>query len=170
MKKRILILILAIIGIILTPIVILNIDKINSNPNSNPMWEDYIESGIYTAQEEIHDENITYSLDTYMWRDFMPISPPDGKPLIAVITVYAHNAENFPLTTKIERLWIINGAEIKSASATDEFKVDGNQYEMVFRDGPKWGPDIVIDVVVKMKINSQIYYLKAENQMIHATS
>jgi hypothetical protein len=138
--------------------------------NSSPMWEDYVENGIFTAQEEIHNENITYSLSTYMWRDFMPISPPDGKPLIAVITVYAHNAENFPLTTKIERLWIINGAEIKSASATDEFKVDGNKYEMGFRDGPKWDPGIVIDVVVKMKVNSQIYYLKAENQMIHATS
>ncbi len=147
----------------------MNIDKINSNRNSNPMWDDYIESGIYTAQEEIHDENITYSLDTYMWRDFMPISPPDGKPLIVITKVYAYNVEDFPLTTNIERLWIIDGTNIKSANATDEFSVEGAKYEMVFRDGPKWGPGIKIDVVVKLNVHSLIYYLKAVNQTIHGT-
>jgi len=151
------------------PLVLLSIDKTNSNPNSNPMWEDYVENDIYTAQEEIHIGNITYSLSTYMWRDFMPISPPDGKPLIAIIRVYACNVENFPLTTSIERLWIIAGTNILSTTATEEVRVDGAIYEMVFRDGPKWGPGIKIDVVVKLNVHSQIYYLKAVNQMIHAT-
>ena len=147
------------------PIVIISVDRANTNPK----WYNYIEQGIFTASGEIVIGDITYTLETYMWRDFMPISPPGGKPLIAIIWVHASGIDDFPVSTTIERLWIIDGTNILSTAATEEVRVDGNEFEMVFRDGPKWGPGIGFDVVVKLSINAQIYYLKAVNQTIFAT-
>ena len=139
-------------------------------PSPGSKWEYYIESGIYTALEEVNIENITYSLETYMWRDFMPVSPPDGKPLIVIIKIHALDAEEFPLIITLERLWIINGLTISSTLATNEYKIYGNTFQMIFRDGPKWGPGIMIDVVVKLKsMDFNFYYLKAINQTIHRT-
>ncbi|MFX1277382.1 MAG: hypothetical protein ACFFCE_12465 [Promethearchaeota archaeon] len=162
------ILIICVIAFITIPVAIIVMVNLKDS-NSNPKWDYYVEPGIYTAQEEIHEGNIIYTLWTYIYRDFMPISPPGGKPLIAGIRVYANNVEDFPLTTKIERLWIIDGSKIKSTLATDEVSIDGSIYEMVFRDGPKWGPGFEIDVVVKLNSSLNIYYIKAINQYIHAT-
>ena len=133
-------------------------------------WEYNVEPGIYTASEEVAMGNLTYSLETYMWRDFMPISPPDGKPLIVIIKIIAIDTEEFPLTISIERLWLINGLAIKSTLATNEYKIYGNTLEMVFHNGPKWGPGISIDIVVKLKyMDFRSYYLKAFNQPIYRT-
>ncbi len=139
-------------------------------PSAANEWDDYTESGIYTASEEVNIGNITYYLETYMWRDFMPISPPDGKPLIVIIKIHVIGVLEFPSVINLERLWLIDGTEIISALPTNEYKVYGNIFEMTFRGGPKWGPGISIDVVVKLKgINFSFYYLKAINQPIHRT-
>lgn len=139
-------------------------------PSAEPKWKYYIEPGIYTASEEVSIDNTTFSLETYMWRDFMPISPPDGKPLIVITKIHTIGVIEFPVAISIERIWIIDGTNISSTTATDEFKVYGNKYEMVFRDGPKWGPGNLIDVCVKMKsISGNSYYLKAVDQPIYRT-
>jgi hypothetical protein len=57
-----------------------------------------------------------------------------------------------------------------STLATNEYRIYGNTLEMVFRDGPKWGPGIFIDIVVKLKyMDFKSYYLKAFNQPIYRT-
>ncbi len=162
------ILIICVIAFITIPVAIILMVNLKDS-NSNPKWDYYVEPGIYKAQEEIHEGNITYILWTYLNRDFMPISPPGGKPLAAIIRVQASNTEQFPLTTKVERLWIFNGTKINSTLATDEFSIDGSIYEMVFRDGPKWEVGLKIDVVVKLNTSFNIYYLKAVNQTIHSS-
>ena len=133
-------------------------------------WEYNIEPGIYDAPEEVTLGNMSLSLETYMWRDFMPISPPDGKPLIVVIMIHAQNVVEFPLTVQIDRIWIINGSSVRSTLATNETRTYNNTLEMVFRDGPKWGPGISIDVVVKLKyLDFSFLYLLAPNQTIYMT-
>ena len=104
-----------------------------------------------------------------MWRDFMPISPPDGKPLIVIVWVNALGVNNFPSSTIIKRLWLINGLDIISTLPTEEYSVDGNTLEMVFRNGPKWGPNIFVDVIVKLIDIDFDFCVKAVNQTIHRT-
>lgn len=141
-----------------------------TNEPGTTVWDNYTEIGIYTALEEIEIGDINYSLETYMWRDFMPISPPDGKPLIAIIKIHVSDILVFPSELSLERIWLINDINIISALHTTEYKISGNIFEMVFRNGPKWGPGIAIDVVVKLRdINQNIYYLKAVNQPIYRT-
>lgn len=152
--------------IVIIPIIVLTL----SRNDTSSKWNYYFESGIYSASEEVNINGIGYTLETYMWRDFMPISPPNGKPLIVIIQIYAVGEEKFPTSIKIERLWLINGSIIISTISTDEYSINGNCLEMVFRDGPKWGPGIYIDVVVKLiEINFNRYYLKAVNQYIYRT-
>jgi len=146
----------------------------NRDPNPNLLYEwddEYTEPGLYSADEEIRIDNITYTLETYAWRDFMPICPPDGQPLIIITYVQAMEIQDFPVNVFIERIWIIDGETINSSRATAEHRITGNTFEMVFREGPKWGPLIAIDVVVKLILaNSSYYYLKACNQWIEMTS
>ena len=168
MKKHIGLIIpfILIISIVVIPIALLMLERTNTNPK----WYYTIDPGIFTASEEIEIKDITYTIETYMWRDFMPISPPDGKPLIVIIRVHAIGIDNYPLSTVIERLWLIDVLNIVSTQSSEEYRVDVNTFEMVFRDGPKWGPGISIDVVVKLiSIDSGIYYLKAFSQLIEAT-
>ncbi len=41
--------------------------------------------------EKIKINNKEYRLKTVLWRDFMPISPPDGKPLMAIVNIQDEN-------------------------------------------------------------------------------
>ena len=146
--------------------------EINTEPNlpsPDSEWVYYIEPCIYTASEEVIVDGITYSLETYMWRDFMPISPPDGKPLIVIIWIHAEGVDDFPLSTKIKRLWLIDDSDLTSTLSTEEYSVNGNTMEMIFQNGPKWGPGILVDVVVKLANLDLNFCLKAVDQTIHRT-
>jgi hypothetical protein len=91
-------------------------------------------------------------LSTTLWRDFMPISPPDGKPLIAVAYITATDTARFPSTVSADAIWIINGQQVwASWLALEPFPpVQPNRIERVARNGPKWGPNIYVDVVVRL--------------------
>jgi len=159
------VLVLVLIGFSVLSTVLLVYDR--SSPDSE--WEYYIEPCIFTASEEVNVGGITYSLETYMWRDFMPISPPDGRPLIVIIRVHALGVDDFPLSTIIERLWLIDGSNIISTLHTEEYSVNGNTLEMFFRNGPKWGPGIFVDVIVKLIDMDFSFCVKAVDQPIHQT-
>ncbi|MEJ2252147.1 MAG: hypothetical protein P8Y70_11050 [Candidatus Lokiarchaeota archaeon] len=168
--KKITIILFFIIGIIILTSFSLIFFWSSQRPSQPSKWGYYTEAGIYNATEDVKIGNIALSLETYIWRDFMPITPPDGKPLTVIIKIHAQNVSEFPTTLSIERIWIINKLSINSTLATNEFRIYNNTYEMVFRDGPKWGPGIKIDVVVKLKYyDLSFYYLKASNQTIYRT-
>ena len=138
-------------------------------PSPDSGWDYYTEPSIYSAMEEVDVNGIIYSLEPYMWRDFMPSSPPDGKPLIVFVRIHALGVDIFPSRTKIGRLWLIDGLNVISALPTEEFSVNGNVLEMVFRNGPKWGPGITVDVIVKLNDNNFPFCVKAVNQTIQRT-
>ena len=107
-------------------------------------------------------------------RDFQPATPPDGKPLIALIRVIAIDLLPFPSTLDANRLWVINGQEVWEKEFSDEeIPTDPNrkhQLEKIARNGPKWGPGIYVDVVVRIiDYKNKTYLLKASNQYIGRT-
>ncbi len=127
---------------------------------------------LLSAPEQIEIENRQYILESYLSRDFMPISPPDGKPLIALVTITAADSLEFPSSINADKLWVIkNPEEIWETAFTNE-KLTPNynyQLEKIARDGPKWGPNIQVDVVVRITHEGNTYLLKASNQTIHRT-
>ena len=108
-------------------------------------------------------------LAPYLWRDFQPISPPDGKPLIAVLRVKAADGAALAATFHVDGAWVINGAEVWTASVGEE-KLASAYYEVVARDGPKWGPNVSVDVVVRIRETSgSSKLLRAAAQVIQRT-
>ena len=104
----------------------------------------------------------------------MPVSPPDGKPLIALVRIIAIDLLPFPSTLDANRLWVINGQEVwQTEFSYEERPTDPNrkhQLEKIARNGPKWGPGIYVDVVVRIiDYKNKTYLLKASNQYIGRT-
>lgn len=113
-------------------------------------------------------------LSTYLWRDFQPMSPADGKPLIALVFVTADDTLPFPPTISADAIWIVYKGEVWKSWFTNESTLDPlqkpNRFVKIARDGPKWGPDVQVDVIVRVnnkKGASQL--LRASNQFIGRT-
>jgi hypothetical protein len=129
---------------------------------------------LISSPEQIEVDGRKYILETYLWRDFMPISPPDGKPLIALIRVTALDLMPFPATLDADRLWVINGQQVwETEFSNEELPENPNrrhQLEKIARSGPKWGPGLYVDVVVRIvDYKNKEYLLRASKQYIGRT-
>lgn len=63
-----------------------DVEVVNKN---EPLLPDIAVEQLLGYPDTIYIEGRQVYLSTYMWRDFMPISPPDGKPLIAIMSITA---------------------------------------------------------------------------------
>lgn len=113
-------------------------------------------------------------LSTYMWRDFQPISPPNGKPLIALIYVTATDSIRLPSNISVDAVWIVYNNEVWKSWLSDANPSSPqqipNRIEKVARDGPKWGPHVFVDVIVRVYNGSGTsFLLRASNQWISRT-
>jgi hypothetical protein len=128
------------------------------------------------------------SLSAYVWRDFMPSvqSMIDGKPMIAVFKVATSDKKSFPSGIRIERAWVLFGEQMWE---TSDFREqiggpannkdssekwincsDATVCEAVARGGPKWGPGVFVDVVVRLSDREgRQHLLQAPKQYVQRT-
>jgi len=68
-------------------------------------------------------------------------------------------------------VWVFNGGQSWSAVPQQERPRPETSpvYELVARDGPKWGPGISVDVVVRLRSPDGTFLLRAADQPIRAT-
>lgn len=111
------------------------------------------------------------TLGTYLWRDFQPISPPDGKPLAAVLHVTTGDGSDVPATLRADMVWVLYGTEIWTAVPEERPRSEtAPVYEAAAHDGPKWGPGANVDVVVRLRdANGRTLLLRAPDQPIRTT-
>ncbi len=116
-------------------------------------------------------DSTNFTLSVYLWRDFMPISPIDGKPMEAVVHIKTSDYSDFPPNLNADKLWVIDSAEIWETDLVD-FTVDSLfQISKKASDGPKWQTGIFVDAVVRLVQDDSIYYyLKTENIEIIRTN
>jgi hypothetical protein len=115
-----------------------------------------------------------YTLETSLWRDFMPGSNSGGSDLAAVIDITAVDKLPFPAEIDSSRLWVIKGEEVWETGFADEQRPPDQahlyQLRKIARDGPKWDTGIQVDVVVKItSLGGMSYLLRATKQTIGAT-
>jgi hypothetical protein len=111
-------------------------------------------------------------LDASLWRDFMPISPPDGKPLAGVVRVRTEDGSGVPASVRADAVWVLKGSDIWSTVPREEWSrhETAPNYDVVVRDGPKWGPGITVDVVVRLRDTSERdLLLRVANRLIQGT-
>lgn len=128
---------------------------------------------LQAAPERIEINGTKYTLETFLCRDFFPPSRPDGSPLWALVKVKAPGETAISSKIDATRLWVVKGIEIwETELASREGSTIGDTLEKVGRDGPKWGPEISVDVVVRIidLKSGRSYLLKASNQDIHRIS
>jgi len=131
-----------------------------------------VTSELRNAPQEVPAGGVTVHLETYLWRDFQPIAPPDGQPLIAVLRVKTVDGASIPAALRADSVWILNGDLAWAAAVREEWprEADPSFFEVVARDGPKWGPGIEVDVVVRLRdAAGHSILLQARAQLIHRT-
>lgn len=109
-------------------------------------------------------EGRSLTLSAFPWRDFMPSSPgyPNGSPLMVVIKVATSDKKPLPSGVLIDKAWVLFGDQMWKAS---DYKLgptgrserdwwlkcaETPVCEATARDGPKWGPGVFVDVVVRL--------------------
>ncbi|WP_010245015.1 cohesin domain-containing protein [Acetivibrio cellulolyticus] len=147
--------------------IIANFPKYSVNISSIELDE------LLAKPEQININGVMYSIDTYLGRDFMPICPPNGQPLTGIVDLIGDEKIELPETVDLDRVWIINGNKVWESKFSNEdksiFEQGTKKKERIIIGGPKWGPDINVDVVVRIidKSNNEVYFLRASNQPIY---
>jgi hypothetical protein len=117
-----------------------------------------------SAPEWVEIGGREYTLTANAWRDFQPVAPPDGEPLIVAVGVSAAEPIPIPADLLIDHVWVLNGKEQWSA------KPDGrSSSEAVIRGGPKWGPGIKVDVVARLRQGKKTWLVRAAGVEIRRT-
>jgi hypothetical protein len=129
-------------------------------------------SELSSAPTRIVADGQSLTLAAFLWRDFMPISPPEGKPLVAVLQIRTDDGSPASVRINADTSWVIHDTEVWSATVEERPRAETTPvYEVVARNGPKWGPDIAVDVVVRLVDSTgRAFLLRAPQQTIRATN
>jgi len=129
-------------------------------------------ASLRAAPERVEIDGREYSLAASLWRDFQPVAPPDGQPLAAVLKVSSSDNEPLPADLVIDRVWVLNGDKLWSVAA-EQPSTPGqstpSRLEQVVRGGPKWGPGIKVDVVVRLKQGEQTWLVRQAGVAVKRT-
>ncbi len=139
---------------------------------SNPVGPQVLPiADLASAPSRVTVGGASLTLTPTLWRDFMPISPPDGKPLTGVLRIQTEDGSNVPAGVAADTAWVIRGSEIWATFvAPTPGRAAGPLLELPFTNGPKWGPHETVDVVVRLRdASGNIALLRAPQQMIGAT-
>jgi len=99
----------------------------------------------------------------------MPVSPPNGEPLNAVIYIGTIDSSAIPHLLNAEAIYIVNGNDVWSSYFSDEVLPENSSFRLakIARNGPKWNPGIYVNVVVLLTIDKEQKLLKASDQYIY---
>jgi hypothetical protein len=143
--------------------------------SKHPEPADSLLQKVKSAPDTLSIEGITVTLETYLWRDFMPVSPPGGQPLRAVITVVPKHSKYLPAGLVAKRIWVFKGNEHWTSqlekTGTSSPAQPLTRLERSASGGPKWEPGTHATVVVQLlDKEGKDYFLRAEEQPIHRTN
>jgi hypothetical protein len=156
---------------ILLPLIIIVLLIKCSDPVSVP--PDIPIETLLASPDTLNIENHSIVLTTYLWRDFQPISPPNGKPLIALVYIEISDSSNIPSSMNSDAIYIVYNNQVwKSFFSTEERPPDEMKpfrLTKIARNGPKWGPNVYVDVIVRILVGDKVYLLRASEQYIGRT-
>ena len=125
------------------------------------------------ATTSLSIDSRSYFLDAFLWRDFMPVTPPNGSPLIAINWLINGDSITIPDNIVMIKQYVIYNDSVWIADYEDNKSPSSPPYrlEKMSTNGPKWGPGVRVDVISKIldtKTNHD-YYLKFSQVLIGAT-
>ena len=125
------------------------------------------------AYDTLIIESGSYILDAYIWRDFQPISPPNGKPMFSINWLINIDSAKIPDNIDLIKQYVINGDSIWTSSYENDLRPYQPLYkiEKYSNGGPKWGPKIYVDVVAQIydSQTDKVCFIKCKNKFIGRT-
>jgi hypothetical protein len=128
-------------------------------------------AAVRAAPETIQAGGVDLRLTTFLWRDFMPMSPPDGGPLLLNLGIVTADSSAFPASLRADVAWILNGKAVWATAVTEQPRAPGDFALRVYAGGgPNWGPGLDVDVVVRLRdAGGGSWYVAARRQLIRRT-
>ena len=128
---------------------------------------------LLAAPDTLRVDGLSIVLSTFLMRDFMPLCPPDGRPLTGSLQASELAGHPLPSGSSVLEAWVIYSGELWNAPSLGPTtpghpgEVRPDRLFTGFSDGPKWGPEVAVDVVVSLRIGSRrTFFLRAPNQWI----
>lgn len=147
-------------------------------------WEDTFNNNIRIDPELISElnsksydtliiESKKFVLEAYLWRDFMPVSPPNGKPMISINWLINIDSTKMPDNIDLVEQYVIYNDSIWIAKYVDESTTTQPEYKIskISKEGPKWGPKIFVDVISKVHDSNtdNDYYIRIKDVYVLRT-
>jgi hypothetical protein len=128
---------------------------------------------LLAAPLEIAITGRQFTLESFVYRDFMPGDNAGGSALIAVVNLTAADLQPFPADIDGTRIWVVNGERVWETDFSDESRPRDqarlHQLQKVARDGPKWNVGTQVEVIVRVKTRTgSSHLLRAAKQTIQA--
>ena len=116
----------------------------------------------------------SFILDACLWRDFMPVCPPDGEPMISINWLISTNLAKIPDNISMVKQYVFYDNEIWISDYENEAPTPSlpeHKMERISRNGPKWGPNIYVDVISQIhnSQNNEDYYIQRKNVYVSRT-
>jgi hypothetical protein len=126
-------------------------------------------SELKSSPENIVIGNNTLVLATYLWRDFMPIAEENGSPMICINFLTEKDSLTITHSIDLKKQYVVNGNEVWTADYSEVKKSSDFIIEGLVREGPKWGPNINVDVICEFETSGSTYRVLAKSQEINKT-
>jgi hypothetical protein len=111
----------------------------------------------------------TIILSTYLWRDYMPISEENGSKMNCVNKLTEIKEQPILSTISLKKQYIVKDNEVWTAEYTQIKHAPTYIIEGYINGGPKWGPNIKVDVICEFEYLGVIYRILAKSQYISKT-
>ncbi len=122
-----------------------------------------------SSPETIAIGNNNLILTTYLWRDFMPVAEKNGSKMVCVNKLTEVDSIPILNSVTLKKQYVIRDNEIWTADYSEIRKNIAFIFEGVVRDGPKWGPNIEVDVVCEFENLGTTHRILAKSQLINKT-
>jgi len=134
---------------------------------------DLPESFLQSAPDTLVVGEQSFVLRTYLWRDFMPMLPPGGPPLLGVIKIETIDSSAIVVDINSDACYIVANHQVQHFRFDADPPPDHPDRQpfrllKIFRNGPKLTPRIYVDVIVRISISHKQKYLRASQQYIDA--
>lgn len=114
-----------------------------------------------------------YVLDVFLWRDFMPIAPPNGKPMKSINLLREIDSTEIPDNIDLIKQYVVYNDTIWISEYDNEYSPDQLEYSIkkLSVEGPKWGPEIYVDVISNIHDSStdKDYFIRTKNVYVERT-
>ena len=129
-----------------------------------------------------------YLLSAYLWRDFMPVAPPGGRPLAASLMIKSLDGSPIPANITADHMWVFNASQASGSPTRPALERQGvlvwdassvevrrpsataPALEVVAVDGPKWDPGTYVSIVLRLQVAGTDYLLGLPDVEIKSTS